>query len=159
MKRYLAILWLSLLTLCASVQANTAIDELLAALQNIEQLQGRFKQLQYAESDVLLVESSGTFRLLRPDWQLALQTEIVQARVTVQGLHVAKVTDGLVRLSVGLEDEGDLIGDCVSHVFSMKGEQKTYSMSELRRFLKNVVDVDEADAAHGVLLAYGCFTG
>ncbi len=37
------------------------------------------------------------FRLLRPDWQLTLQTEIVQPRVTVQGLHVAKVTDGLVR--------------------------------------------------------------
>lgn len=68
MKRYLPILWLSLLTLCGSVQASTAIDELLAALQNIEQLQGRFKQLQYAESDVLLVESSGTFRLLRPGY-------------------------------------------------------------------------------------------
>ena len=68
MKRYLPILWLSLLTLCGSVQASTAIDELLAALQNIEQLQGRFRQLQYAESDVLLVESSGTFRLLRPGY-------------------------------------------------------------------------------------------
>ncbi len=37
------------------------------------------------------------FRLLRPDWQLDLQTELVQPRVTVQSLHVAKVTDGLVR--------------------------------------------------------------
>ena len=37
------------------------------------------------------------FRLLRPDWQLHLQTEVVQPRVTVQTLHVAKVTDGLVR--------------------------------------------------------------
>jgi len=37
------------------------------------------------------------FRLLRPDWQLNLQTELVQARVTVQSLHVAKVTEGLVR--------------------------------------------------------------
>jgi len=37
------------------------------------------------------------FRLLRPDWQLHLQTEVVQPRVTVQSLHVAKVTDGLVR--------------------------------------------------------------
>ncbi|UCG57987.1 MAG: hypothetical protein JSU70_00495 [Phycisphaerales bacterium] len=37
------------------------------------------------------------FRLLRPDWQLHLQTEIVEPRVTVQYLHVAKVTEGLVR--------------------------------------------------------------
>jgi hypothetical protein len=37
------------------------------------------------------------FRLLRPDWQLHLQTELVQPRVTVQSLHLAKVTDGLVR--------------------------------------------------------------
>ena len=37
------------------------------------------------------------FRLLRPDWQLQLQTELVQPRITVQTLHVAKVTDGLVR--------------------------------------------------------------
>jgi hypothetical protein len=37
------------------------------------------------------------FRLLRPDWQLQLQIELVQPRVTVQALHVAKVTEGLVR--------------------------------------------------------------
>jgi len=37
------------------------------------------------------------FRLLRPDWQLDLQTELIQPRITVQSLHVAKVTDGLVR--------------------------------------------------------------
>ncbi len=37
------------------------------------------------------------FQFLRPDWELQLQTELIQARVTVQGLHIAKVTDGLVR--------------------------------------------------------------
>ncbi len=37
------------------------------------------------------------FQFLRPDWQLQLQTEVVQARITAQSLHVAKVTDGLVR--------------------------------------------------------------
>jgi hypothetical protein len=36
------------------------------------------------------------FQFLRPDWQLQLQTEQIQARITVQSLHVAKVTDGLV---------------------------------------------------------------
>ncbi len=37
------------------------------------------------------------FQFLRPDWELQLQTEQIQARVTVQSLHVARVTDGLVR--------------------------------------------------------------
>jgi len=37
------------------------------------------------------------FQFLRPDWQLDLQTELIQARIQVQGLHVARVTDGLVR--------------------------------------------------------------
>ncbi len=37
------------------------------------------------------------FQFLRPDWQLQLQTEMIQARITVQSLHIAKVTDGLVR--------------------------------------------------------------
>lgn len=41
---------------------------------------------------------------------------------------------------------GDLVGDCVSHVFSMSGKnQKDYTMRELRQFLKNVVQVSEAD--------------
>jgi len=37
------------------------------------------------------------FRLLRPDWQLLLQTELVQPRIMAQCLHVAQVADGLVR--------------------------------------------------------------
>lgn len=37
------------------------------------------------------------FQFLRPDWQIELQTELIQARITVQSLHVARVTDGLVR--------------------------------------------------------------
>ncbi len=37
------------------------------------------------------------FQFLRPDWELQLQTEVMQARVTVQSVHVAHVTDGLVR--------------------------------------------------------------
>jgi hypothetical protein len=37
------------------------------------------------------------FQFLRPDWEIQLQTELIQARITVQSLHVVKVTDGLVR--------------------------------------------------------------
>ncbi|MCF7972822.1 MAG: hypothetical protein K9N55_03295 [Phycisphaerae bacterium] len=36
------------------------------------------------------------FRLLRPDWSLDLKTEQIQPRITVEGLHHVKVTDGLV---------------------------------------------------------------
>jgi hypothetical protein len=48
-------------------------------------------ELGHAEQGLL------AFRLLRPDWQLDLRTEVVEPRVTVQSLHVAKVTEGLVR--------------------------------------------------------------
>ena len=68
MKKTLVILWLTLFPSWASAQSVSAIDELSAALQGIEQLQGSFVQRQYGQNDVLLVESSGTFRLLRPGY-------------------------------------------------------------------------------------------
>lgn len=68
MKRHLAVLWLSLLPWCVQAQTAPAIDELIENLQGVEQLQGRFEQRQYTDKDVLLVESSGTFRLLRPGY-------------------------------------------------------------------------------------------
>jgi outer membrane lipoprotein carrier protein len=74
MKKYLAALWLTLSPLWAGAQSATAIDELLSALDEIQQLQGSFEQRQYGENDVLLVQSSGTFRLLRPGyfaWEIA----------------------------------------------------------------------------------------
>ncbi len=37
------------------------------------------------------------FRLLRPDWELVLASERVQPRITVQTLHVAHVTEGLIQ--------------------------------------------------------------
>ncbi len=45
------------------------------------------------------IREQGTlaFRLLGPQWQLELATEVVEPRVTVSFVHVAKVTDGLVR--------------------------------------------------------------
>jgi len=68
MKKYLAALWLTLSPLWAGAQPASAIDELLSALEEIQQLQGSFEQRQYGENDVLLVQSSGTFRLLRPGY-------------------------------------------------------------------------------------------
>lgn len=37
------------------------------------------------------------FKLLKPDWSLNLTTEVIEPRITVEFLHVAKVTDALVR--------------------------------------------------------------
>jgi len=68
MRRYLVTLWLILSPLWAIAQTDKGVDELLLALDGIEYLQGRFEQRQYGENNVLLVESSGTFRLLRPGY-------------------------------------------------------------------------------------------
>jgi len=68
MKRLLAILWLILLPLWATAQPGGATDELLDALQGVQQLQGNFEQRQYGNNDELLVESRGRFRLLRPGY-------------------------------------------------------------------------------------------
>jgi len=45
------------------------------------------------------IRQAGTlaFNLLRPEWTLTLKTEIVQPRINVNFLHVARVNDGLVR--------------------------------------------------------------
>lgn len=37
------------------------------------------------------------FRLLKPDWQLVLLTEVLKPRINVEFLHVARVSEGLVR--------------------------------------------------------------
>jgi len=68
MKRLLATLWLIQLPLWAAAQPGGATDELLEALQGLQQLQGNFEQRQYGNNDVLLLESRGKFRLLRPGY-------------------------------------------------------------------------------------------
>jgi outer membrane lipoprotein carrier protein len=66
MMKWLLVLWLGLTPLCVMAQDNNDVDELLQALAGVTQLQGRFLQSQYGEGDVLLEQSSGSFRLLRP---------------------------------------------------------------------------------------------
>lgn len=68
MKRLLATTWLILLPLWAAAQPGGATDELLDALQGLQQLQGNFEQRQYGNNDELLLESRGRFRLLRPGY-------------------------------------------------------------------------------------------
>jgi outer membrane lipoprotein carrier protein len=49
-------------------QAESDVDDLLASLAPIKYLQGSFSQQQYGQDNLLLAESSGKFRLLRPGY-------------------------------------------------------------------------------------------
>lgn len=64
--KYLFCLWLAILPQLSHAQAASDVNDLIAALAPIKQLQGSFTQRQYGQDNVLLVESSGKFRLLRP---------------------------------------------------------------------------------------------
>ena len=43
------------------------------------------------------VQGGLAFKLLKPDWELSVQTEVLRPRINVDFLHVARVTEGLVR--------------------------------------------------------------
>jgi outer membrane lipoprotein carrier protein len=65
---------LCLLAGAAGAQDTTATDSLLSHLDEINYLQGQFTQRQYDESEAVLAESSGTFKLLRPfffSWEIS----------------------------------------------------------------------------------------
>jgi outer membrane lipoprotein carrier protein len=68
MMKILLTLWLGLMPLLASAQAGGDVNELLAALAPVKRLQGSFIQQQYGQDKLLLAESSGKFRLLRPGY-------------------------------------------------------------------------------------------
>ncbi|MCB1688886.1 MAG: outer membrane lipoprotein chaperone LolA [Halioglobus sp.] len=68
MMKYVLTLWLGLLPLLAFAQPGSDVNALIIAMEPIKRLQGSFTQRQYGENNVLLAESSGTFRLLRPGY-------------------------------------------------------------------------------------------
>lgn len=68
MMKYLLTLWLGILPLFASAQTGGDVNDLLTALAPIKQLQGSFTQQQYGQDKLMLAESSGRFRLLRPGY-------------------------------------------------------------------------------------------
>jgi outer membrane lipoprotein carrier protein len=68
MKKYLLAIWLGLAPLLSLAQADSDVNDLLAALAPIKHLQGSFSQQQYGQDNLLLAESSGKFRLLRPGY-------------------------------------------------------------------------------------------
>lgn len=61
-------LWLGLMPLPSSAQTESDVDDLLASLASVKSLQGSFSQQQYGQDKLLLAESSGKFRLLRPGY-------------------------------------------------------------------------------------------
>lgn len=68
MKKYVLALWLGLSSLLCLGQDTGDVGELLASLAPIKHLQGSFTQRQYGQDKLMLTESSGTFRLLRPGY-------------------------------------------------------------------------------------------
>ena len=66
MNRIAACCALAMLLLSGALHAQDDTDRLLEALSGMQQLTGRFEQRQYAENEVLVMESRGNFRLLRP---------------------------------------------------------------------------------------------
>lgn len=68
MTKYLLAIWLGLAPLLSLAQAESDVNHLLAALAPIKHLQGSFLQQQYGQDKLLLTESSGKFRLLRPGY-------------------------------------------------------------------------------------------
>jgi len=68
MTRIVFTLWLALAPLFVAAQDASDVNALLAALTPIKQLQGSFSQQLYGQDKLLLEESSGRFRLLRPGY-------------------------------------------------------------------------------------------
>jgi outer membrane lipoprotein carrier protein len=68
MTKYWLTLLLGFTPLLTLAQTTGDVDELLLALAPIQHLQGSFSQSQFEQDDVLLAESSGRFRLLRPGY-------------------------------------------------------------------------------------------
>ena len=66
--KYVLTVWLGLMPLLAFAQSGSDVNDLLAALAPIKHLQGSFSQQQYGQDKLLLAESSGKFRLLRPGY-------------------------------------------------------------------------------------------
>tara|TARA_R110001599_G_scaffold353866_1_gene600913 strand:- start:35918 stop:36544 length:627 start_codon:yes stop_codon:yes gene_type:complete len=76
MKRLLLIAGFTFSLLAAAVRAQevAAIDQLLHRLGQINALQGQFQQRQFDGSGEVLIESSGSFKLLRPfyfSWEIS----------------------------------------------------------------------------------------
>ncbi len=70
MKRILLVVGLGLCLAVGALKSEeiSAFDDLWSRLAKLEHLQGRFEQTQYDQSGTAVTQSSGTFKLLRPDF-------------------------------------------------------------------------------------------
>ena len=73
MTKYLLAAWLCMVPLLSMAQSNADANALLVVLEQFKHVEGRFSQRQFGQDGVLLTESSGEFRVLRPSyfsWQV-----------------------------------------------------------------------------------------
>jgi outer membrane lipoprotein carrier protein len=74
--------FLGLMLVCCGLRAQDVTDKLLEALDGMQDLQGAFTQRQYGQNGVLLVESSGSFKLLRPGY-FAWEIEVPDSQLII----------------------------------------------------------------------------
>lgn len=68
MIKYLLVAWLGIAPLLCMAQPNPDVIALVELLEQFKQLQGKFLQRQFGQDNILLTESSGKFRVLRPSY-------------------------------------------------------------------------------------------
>ena len=68
MTKYVLAAWLCTVPLLSIAQSNADADALLVVLEQFKHVQGRFSQRQFGQDRVLLAESIGEFRVLRPSY-------------------------------------------------------------------------------------------
>lgn len=68
MTKYFFAAWLSIAPLLSVAQSSADANALLVLLEQFEQVQGSFSQRQFGQDNILLAESTGEFRVLRPSY-------------------------------------------------------------------------------------------
>jgi outer membrane lipoprotein carrier protein len=68
MTKYLLAAWLGIAPLLSVAQSSSDVNALLALLDQFKHVQGSFSQRQFGQDKILLAESSGEFRVLRPSY-------------------------------------------------------------------------------------------
>jgi outer membrane lipoprotein carrier protein len=68
MTKYFLAAWLGIAPLLSVAQSSADVNALLVLLEQFEQVQGSFSQRQFGQDNILLAESTGEFRVLRPSY-------------------------------------------------------------------------------------------
>ncbi|MEX2215677.1 MAG: hypothetical protein WD768_16315 [Phycisphaeraceae bacterium] len=89
------------------------------------------------------------FNLLKPDWSLSLGAEVIEPRVTVDVLHIAKVSEGIVRhthiMQYSLHNAG-------TKAFDLQVPKGAEGLQILGAAIARRIEVDKAAGRHRVEL-------